>query len=155
MPDHPADIAVTSSAFAEGAAIPSRFSCEGADVSPALSLGSLPNGTQSLAIIVEDPDAPSGTFTHWLLWNLPPTQNLTEGADVAALGARVGTNDFGNRTYQGPCPPPGAPHHYLFRVFALDASIDLAAGAKRTAFYDAVTSHELGQGQLTGTFQRS
>lgn len=145
-------LTVGSSSFAANGPIPSRFSCVGADVTPELHWSSPPAGTKSLAVIVEDPDAPGGTFIHWVLFGVPPdTRSLGEGA--SAPGS-TGQNDFGRSGYGGPCPPPGRPHHYHFKVFALDRELDLPAGASAGELHRAMRGHILAQGEVVGTFGR-
>jgi Raf kinase inhibitor-like YbhB/YbcL family protein len=148
-----AALTVTSKAFASGGAIPVDHSCDGADRSPPLTWSAPPEGTKSLAIVVDDPDAPGGTFTHWLAFNLPATAlALPENADVAALGAEEGTNGFGRAGYGGPCPPRREMHRYYFRVFALDAPLAAKAGATRDGVDGAMAGHVLAEGSLMGTF---
>jgi Raf kinase inhibitor-like YbhB/YbcL family protein len=146
-------LVLTSTAFGDGEPIPDRFTCEGADVSPPLAWAELPPGTASLALLVDDPDAPGGTFTHWLAWDIDPAAGaIGEGAVLPAEGK----NGFGHRGYGGPCPPRGdGPHRYLFRLFALDAPLDLDAGANKGSFQAALAGHVLAAGELTGTYERS
>jgi Raf kinase inhibitor-like YbhB/YbcL family protein len=148
-----ADFELTSSAFDEGEPIPRKYSCEGENTSPPLSWGSLPEGTRSLALIVHDPDAPIGDFTHWLGWNVDPGGGgLEEGGHAPVEGA----NGFGENGYGGPCPPPGhGPHRYVHELFALDAELDLGEGASREQLEDAIEGRVLGGAELVGTYQRS
>lgn len=147
-------ISVRSQAFENGEAIPSRYTCSGANVSPPLSWSGAPAATQSLALTVIDPDAPGKAFVHWVLYNLPPaTTELPEGGPLPA-GSLQGRNDFGGNRYQGPCPPPGAPHHYHFKIYALDAQLSLPAGASEPSFESASKGHVLATGELIGTFKR-
>lgn len=153
------DIEVTSAAFHEGETIPAQYTCDGDNVSPPLRWGRLPKDSQSLALICEDPDAPSGTFVHWLIFNLPPiVSDLPEAMptyqDLEETGAIQGRNDFNNIGYDGPCPPPGNPHRYYFRLYALDTKLELTAGAKKREFMRALEGHILGEGHLMGTYQR-
>ncbi len=149
---------LSTTAFAEGGSIPARYTCDGANLSPALSWKDVPAGTQSLALIADDPDAPVGTWTHWLLWNLPPQASfLPEAAPPAASldnGARQGTNDFRRLGYGGPCPPPGKPHRYFFKLYALDTRLDLKPGAPRSALEQAMKGHILAQAAWMGTYER-
>lgn len=149
---------LSSSAFQEGGEIPTKYTCEGQDVSPTLTWGGLPAGTQSLALIVDDPDAPVGVFTHWVLFNLPAdSRGLPEAMPTQAQlsdGSLQGKNDFGKIGYGGPCPPPGRPHRYQFTLYALDQTLDLKAGASKKQVLDAMQGHILAQGRLTGTYQR-
>ena len=151
-------LTVSSSAFQEGAKIPARYTCEGQDISPPLTWSKPPAGTKSLALIVDDPDAPGGVFTHWVLFNLPPqTTELAEAIPTQAElpnGARQGKTDFGRVGYGGPCPPPGRPHHYQFTVYALDQTLDLKAGASKRELIRAMEGHILAQDRLTGLYQR-
>jgi Raf kinase inhibitor-like YbhB/YbcL family protein len=143
-------IHLSSSAFSAGGKIPPQFTCEGANVNPQLELQGIPPGTKSLALVMEDPDAPSGLFTHWLLWNISPaTAQIAEKS--APSGAVQGTNDFGKPGYGGPCPPSGT-HRYIFRVMALDRTLDLKADAKRAEFDKAIAGHVLATGELMGRF---
>ncbi|MEE9227863.1 MAG: YbhB/YbcL family Raf kinase inhibitor-like protein [Acidimicrobiia bacterium] len=149
---------VTSSAFAAGEPIPTRYTCDGADLSPPLAWSEVPQGTQSLALIADDPDAPMGTWVHWVLYGLPAdTRELPEGvpAEETVLdGARQGTNDFRRIGYGGPCPPPNGPHRYFFKLFALDAEPELGPGATKDELLAAMRGHVLGGGQLMGLYQR-
>jgi Raf kinase inhibitor-like YbhB/YbcL family protein len=142
---------VTSSAFQEGANIPSKFTCADADTSPPLQIADIPSEAKSLALVVDDPDAPSGLFTHWTVWNIPPqTGSVREGS--APKGVQ-GTNDFGKSGYGGPCPPSGT-HRYYFKVFALDRELDLPSGAKRGQLDAAMKGHVVAQGELMGRYSR-
>jgi Raf kinase inhibitor-like YbhB/YbcL family protein len=143
---------LASSAFEAGERIPRPHSCEGEDVSPPLSWQGLPEGTRSLALIVDDPDAPSGTFTHWIAWAIDPASGgFAEGEPAP----REGRNDFGEQGYRGPCPPPGhGPHRYFFRIFALEAEPDLEPGAGRDELEDAIQGRTLGGTELIGTYER-
>ena len=142
---------ITSSAFQEGGNIPSKFTCEGSDTSPPLQISGVPSDAKSLVLIADDPDAPGGLFTHWLVWNIPPqTSSIPEGS--AAKGVQ-GANDFGKSGYRGPCPPPGT-HRYSFKVFALDRELDLRSGAKRSEVDTATKGHVVAQGELVGLYGR-
>jgi len=150
--------ALKSTAFANGGEIPRRYTCDGADLSPALSWDDLPAGAQSLALIADDPDAPVGTWTHWIAWNIPAKATLLpEGVPkVEALdnGARQGRNDFKRIGYGGPCPPPGKPHRYFFKLYALDARLDVKAGAGRSELELAMKPYVLSQTAWMGTYRR-
>ncbi len=152
-------ITLTSAAFAEGGKIPSRYTCDGADVSPPLSWSGVPAEARSLALICEDPDAPSGTWSHWAIYNLPPTlTGLPEGVPRTAAttdNARQGSNDFKRLGYGGPCPPPGKPHRYFFILYALDVPLALEAGKTRADLLRAMEGHIVAEGRLMGTYQRS
>jgi Raf kinase inhibitor-like YbhB/YbcL family protein len=146
-----AKMKITSSAFQEGGNIPSKFTCDGSDTSPPLQITGVPSEAKSLVLIVDDPDAPSGLFTHWLIWNIPPqTNSVAEGS--APKGVQ-GTNDFGKSGYRGPCPPPGT-HRYSFKIFALDRELDLRSGAKRGQVDAAMKGHVIAQGELVGRYAR-
>lgn len=151
-------LSVTSAAFREGETIPSRYTCEGEDISPPLAWDQPPEGTRSLVLIVDDPDAPGGTFTHWVLFNLPAGQKQLPEAVPSRpqldSGARQGKTDFGREGYGGPCPPPGNPHRYRFTVYALDRTLDLEAGALRPRVEEAMQGAVLARGRLTGFYQR-
>lgn len=150
--------ALDSTAFAQGGEIPARYTCEGANVSPALSWKDTPAGTRALALIADDPDAPAGTWTHWMVWNLPPrATSLPEGVPAVPTldnGARQGQNDFHRLGYGGPCPPPGHPHRYFFKLFALNMRLDLQPGAGRRELDDAMQGHVIGQAERMGVFRR-
>src|SRR5688572_17127170 len=148
-------ITVTSPAFAEGARIPVDHTCDGKDIMPEWVLSSPPEGTKSLILIVEDPDAPSGTFTHMVAFNVSPDlRKLPMGAELTGAGdaARFGLNDFQAAHYSGPCPPKGEAHRYRFRVIALDTSLKLPEGAPRSQIDEGMDGHILGEGMLTGHF---
>ncbi len=151
-------LSLSSIAFQGGGRVPVKYTCEGQDVSPPLIWSEPPQGTQSLALIVDDPDAPGGVFTHWVLFNIPPDSGeLPEAMPTQAQlpsGALQGKNDFGKIGYGGPCPPPGRPHHYCFTLYALDRVLDLKAGVSKKQVLDAMQGHILAQGELTGTYQR-
>jgi Raf kinase inhibitor-like YbhB/YbcL family protein len=143
---------LTSSAFQAGERIPRRHSCEGEDVSPPLSWGGLPDGTDSLALIVDDPDAPVGTFTHWVAWGI---EGSSSGLGEGEAAPREGRNDFGETGYRGPCPPPGhGPHRYFFRLFALGAAPDVEPGAGREELEAAIRAQVLDSAELSGTYER-
>jgi hypothetical protein len=145
-----------SNAFAEGAMIPGIHTCEGADLSPALEWSGEPAATKSFALILDDPDAPAGTWNHWLLWDLPAsTHSLAQGFKPPQPG-QSGTNDFGKLGYGGPCPPKGhGPHRYYFKLFALDvATLNLRPGAKRADLDAALAGHILDQAQYFGRYER-
>jgi Raf kinase inhibitor-like YbhB/YbcL family protein len=151
-------IEITSSAFTEGNPIPIEYTCDGSDVSPDLKWGTLPPETRSLALVCDDPDAPSGTFVHWVMYAIPPTENqLQKGVPkIPTLpnGTKQGTNGFGRIGYGGPCPPRGAPHHYFFRIYALDTRIDQPGGMSRAQLDQAMKGHIVAEGHVMGTYQR-
>lgn len=150
-------ISLSSDVFSDGEAIPSRFTCDGEDVSPPLSWSGAPEQTQSFALSMDDPDAPVGVFTHWVLFNVPASaQGLPEGVPKSErldTGGVQGRNDFGQTGYGGPCPPGGT-HHYRFFLYALDAALDLDPGASKQQVLDVIQGHILGEAQLTGTYAR-
>jgi Raf kinase inhibitor-like YbhB/YbcL family protein len=142
---------ITSSAFQQGGNIPSRFTCDGGNTSPPLQITGVPSEAKTLVIIADDPDAPSGLFTHWLVWNIPSRTNaIAEGSTPKGVH---GTNDFGKSGYGGPCPPSGT-HRYYFRVFALDRELALGPGAKRSQLDAAMKGHVIAQGELMGRYAR-
>ena len=148
-----ASITVTSKSFSSNGPIPIDYTCDGKEVSPQVTWSSPPEGTKSIALVVDDPDAPSGTFTHWLVYNLPPdTTALAEGVDPSTLGAKIGMNDSESVRYGGPCPPKMQIHRYRFHVYALDAALGLKDGADRAALDTNMNAHVLGEGTLYGTF---
>ena len=149
---------LASTAFKNGEVIPQKYTCEGADVSPALSWAEAPQGTKTLVLIVDDPDAPVGTWVHWVLFNLPATARaLTEAVPktATAVGGLQGRNDFQQIGYGGPCPPRGKPHRYFFKLYALDAVLDLRPGATKRDVEAAMKGHIQANGELMGTYQRS
>lgn len=151
-------LVLTSPAFVDGAAIPARYTCDGENVSPVLSWQGVPDSARSLAVIVDDPDAPAGTWVHWVLYGLSPDRNeLPEGVparDTVLDGALQGRNDFKNIGYGGPCPPRGQEHRYVFRVYALGARPELGPGATKADLLDAIEGHVLAEGRLTGLYRR-
>jgi Raf kinase inhibitor-like YbhB/YbcL family protein len=146
------DFALESSAFEHAKPIPARHTCEGEDLSPPLRWTNVPDGTRSLALIVDDPDAPSGVFTHWVAWGLDP--NVGELGEGEAAPSE-GKNDFGASGYRGPCPPPGhGAHRYHFRLYALEAELVLGSGAAKTELEQAIEGHVLTTAELVGTYER-
>ena len=149
-------IQVTSGAFAEGRPIPDKYTGQGEDLSPPLQWSGAPAGAQSFALICEDPDAPMGTFTHWIVYNMPPaTAALSENVpktETLPNGTRQGKNDFGNIGYNGPAPPPGKTHHYYFRLYALDTVLNLDSGTTKNDVVSAMKGHVLAQGDAMGTY---
>jgi Raf kinase inhibitor-like YbhB/YbcL family protein len=150
---------VSSTAFEEGGMLPPRFTCDGEGISPPLKWTEVPDGTQSFVLICEDPDAPGSTFTHWLLYNLSAgSRNLGEGIlndEALSIGARQGTNSFGDVGYGGACPPQGdREHRYVFKLYALDADLALEPGAKKEQLLEAIRDRVLAETQLTGRYKR-
>ena len=147
-----AKMKITSSAFQEGGDIPSKFSRDGGNANPPLRIEGTPANAKSLVLIVDDPDAPVGLFTHWLVWNIDPkTTEIPEKG--VPKGAVEGTNDYPNLGYGGPQPPSGT-HRYYFKIFALDQTLDLRSGAKRRELDKAMRGHVVAQGQLMGRYTR-
>ncbi len=157
--EHPEDVemTITSTAFQDGATIPARYTCDGEDISPALSWSGAPEGTQSFVIILDDPDAPGGTFNHWVIFNIPADASGLEEAVATTPqlenGARQGTNSFGEIGYGGPCPPPGTEHHYHFILYAIDQTLDLSTGATKTQVLDAIEGHIVAKTEIVGLYQ--
>jgi Raf kinase inhibitor-like YbhB/YbcL family protein len=153
-----ASIPLTSSAFVPGGTIPVAHTCDGPDSSPPLAWGEPPQGTRSFALICDDPDAPMGTWVHWVLFNLPgTTRSLSEKFPTDGelpTGARQGKNDFGRLGYGGPCPPRGPAHRYHFRLYALDTTVDLKVGARKDELEASIRGHVLGEGDLMGKYGR-
>lgn len=140
---------VRSSAFSHKGHIPSRYTCDGEDINPSLEIGNIPEGTKSLALIMEDPDAPGGTFDHWLVWNISPNEAISERANPGISG----TNSFGKTGYGGPCPPRGS-HRYYFKAYALDTTLDLLAGSDKKSLIHAMKEHVLAEGVLMGLYEK-
>jgi len=151
-------LTLSSSAFASGGAIPKQFTCDAANLSPALDWNSAPAGTKALALMVDDPDAPVGTWVHWVVYDLPAdATGLAQGMpadETLKNGAKQGVNDFRKVGYGGPCPPAGRPHRYVFKLYALDASTGLQPRATKADVFKAIQGHVLAEAQLIGTYQR-
>lgn len=145
-------IQLSSSAFKDGETIPKKYSCDGENLSPPLSWGELPQGTRSLALIMDDPDAPVGTFVHWVLFDLPA--DLSGFPEGGPAGGTDGTNSTRKGGYTGPCPPRGSIHRYYFKLYALDQLLSLETGATKAEVEQTMRDHVLGQGQLMGRFGR-
>jgi Raf kinase inhibitor-like YbhB/YbcL family protein len=150
--DAPATITVTSTAFGEGEVIPQRYTCDGDEVSPPLAWSGVPDGAAALALVVDDPDAPSGTFTHWVVLDIPVGTTSSDESGVPAGGVQA-TSSAGDAVYAGPCPPGGT-HHYRFTVVALDAETGLGDGASLDDALEAVDEHAVARGTLTATYTR-
>ncbi len=160
MTPHPSrtetTLSLSSSVIENNAPVPKKYTGDGDDVSPPLAISKLPDETQSIVIIMDDPDAPDGTFAHWLVWDLPPeVREIPEGADITALGGFEGTNDFNRTGYGGPAPPPGNAHRYYFRVYALRDPVELPTGTGRGELEDAIRGKTIASGELMGTYQRT
>jgi Raf kinase inhibitor-like YbhB/YbcL family protein len=150
-------ITITSTAFTEGGMIPRQYTCDGEDISPPLAWTGVPDGTKSLALICDDPDAPVGTWVHWVLFSMPPSAKelgaKVPPKEILENGAKQGINDFRRIRYNGPCPPGGT-HRYVFKFYALDTQIALDAGSTKTQLLKAMEGHILAEGQLTGKYSR-
>lgn len=151
-------IEITSAAFHDGGSIPSKYTCDGQDVSPPLKWNSIPEGTKSIALIVDDPDAPRGDWVHWVVYDLPPSlrelpERVPPDEKILGNGGRQGNTDFGKIGYGGPCPPSGI-HRYYFKMYALDKELGLAPGASKGELLKAMETHVLAEGQLMGKYAR-
>ena len=140
---------ITSPAFKNNGFIPSKFTCQGEDINPTLIIEDIPEGTKSLALILDDPDAPMGTWVHWILYNVPVISRIEEGS----IPGKQGFNDFRGTDYGGPCPPFGT-HRYVFRLYALDVILDMEEGAGRNALERAMEGHILERAELTGLYKK-
>ena len=138
-----------STVFSHNGHIPPLYTCEGKNINPPLKVENIPDGTKTLALIVEDPDAPRGVFTHWIMWNISPNEAIAENSNPGISG----TNSFGKTGYGGPCPPSGE-HRYFFRVFALDIELDLSTSSKKEDLLDAMKGHILANAELMGVYQK-
>jgi hypothetical protein len=149
---------ISSASFPNGGDIPKKYTCDGADISPELSWSEPPQGTKSFTIIAEDPDAPAGTWTHWVLFDVAEaTTSLAENVnkiDELPGGERQGRNDFRKIGYNGPCPPPGKPHRYFYRIFALSEKLNLEPGTGKPEVEKAMEGRVLGQAEWMGKYQR-
>jgi Raf kinase inhibitor-like YbhB/YbcL family protein len=156
--ENPMSLTLSSPSFSNGGDIAKKFTCDGADVSPQLSWTDPPAGTQAFALLADDPDAPVGNWNHWTMWNLPPSsRGVPEGMSKDAHlpdGSEQGLNDFPKVGYNGPCPPPGKPHRYYFRLFALDAKLDLKPRAGKRDLEAAMKGHVLAQAEWMGRYGR-
>ncbi len=151
-------IQIKSTAFADGESIPQKYTCDEEDISPPLSWENAPDRTKSFALICDDPDAPSGTWVHWVIYDLQPTTTQLPEAvpanEEVLNGAKQGRNDFSRIGYGGPCPPKGNAHRYYFKLYALDSVLNLRAGATKGDVENAITGHIVGEGRLMGTYKR-
>lgn len=141
---------ISSAVFKAGEMIPSKYTCEGANVNPPLDIKDIPGDAKCLTLIVDDPDAPNGTWVHWVVWNIPVTHHLKE----RHVPGKEGVNDFQQHRYGGPCPPSGT-HRYFFKVYALDALLDLPADARKSDLEKAMSEHIVGFGELIGLYRRN
>jgi Raf kinase inhibitor-like YbhB/YbcL family protein len=143
---------ISSSAFSDGGSIPAKYTCDGANSSPPLSIEGVPPAAKSLALIMDDPDAPSGTFDHWIVWNIDPkAAAIAEGQSPQGVAGR---NGFGKSGYGGPCPPSGE-HRYYFRLYALDTTLNLQPSSKKTDLQNAMKGHTLADAQMMGRYKRA
>ena len=142
-------VQLISPAFAPDQMIAKRFSCQGADINPCLEIKNIPEGTQSLALIMDDPDSPTGSWVHWLAYNIPPTDRIEENSNPG----KAGINDFGYEQYSGPCPGY-EPHRYLFKLYALDTVLDLGNGADKEMLVKAMQGHTVDKAELVGIYER-
>jgi Raf kinase inhibitor-like YbhB/YbcL family protein len=140
---------VISTVFSHNGHIPPKYTCEGENINPPLKVENIPAGAKTLALIVEDPDAPRGTFDHWIVWNISPNEAIAEGSTPGING----TNSFGKTGYGGPCPPSGV-HRYFFKVFALDTELDLLGGSAKNELLDAMKGHVLASAEVMGLYQK-
>ncbi len=143
---------ISSPNFKHNEHIPAKFTCDGADVNPALAIENVPANAKSLALIVDDPDAPAGTWVHWVVWNIDPMVTTIKENSVPS-GAQQGINDFRNRNYGGPCPPSGT-HRYYFKLYALDATLTPGANTTKAALEKAMKGHIVAQNELIGLYKR-
>jgi Raf kinase inhibitor-like YbhB/YbcL family protein len=147
-----AELSITSPAFGDGQKIPEKYTCDGQNVSPPLTMENVPPGTKSLALVVEDPDAPHGLFIHWTLWNINPRLAALE-ENSQPRESVCGKNSWGHNSYGGPCPPSGT-HHYEFRLYALDSTLDISGNASREQLGEAMDTHILAVALLTGLYSK-
>lgn len=143
------ELTITSPAFKKKGFIPSKYTCDGDDVSPPLNIEGLPEGTKSLVLIVDDPDAPIGTWDHWIVWNIPPLEKIEENS----VPGIEGVNDFRKHSYGGPCPPSGT-HRYFFKVYALDTKLVLNPNSRKKNVERAMEGHMLAKGEIIGVYNR-
>ncbi len=141
---------VRSVAFSHGGHIPPKYTCEGENINPPLDISGFPENTKSLAVVVEDPDAPRGVYDHWVVWNVPPNEAIAENSRPGVSGR----NSFGNTGYGGPCPPSGS-HRYFFKVYALDRNVDIQAGSDKKTLEEAMKDHVLASGELMAHYQKN
>jgi len=142
-------LTIAAPAFENNGFIPSKYTCDGDDINPALNIDDIPPETKSLVLIADDPDAPMGTFDHWVVWNIPPTNKIEEDS----VPGTEGLNDFGKHSYGGPCPPSGT-HRYFFKVYALDAKLNLNPNSRKKDVEKTMQGHILAQGEIIGIYKR-
>lgn len=146
------DLPITSPAFVHKTAIPARYTCDGLDINPPLTFDAVPDGAKSLALIVDDPDAPAGMWVHWVVWNIPPHVREIKENRLPA-GVTQGLNDWKRNRYGGPCPPSGT-HRYFFKIYALDTTLNLPLSTKKDELEHAMRGHIIAQSELMGTYRR-
>lgn len=144
---------LTSPSFENNGFIPSKFTCDGGDINPELHIQNVPGGTKSLALVMDDPDAPGRTFTHWLVWNINPETTLIK-EESSASESSEGATDFDRVGYGGPCPPSGVPHRYFFKLYALDVILELRAGAIKNELEKEINKHLIAKAELVGLYKR-
>lgn len=147
-----AAMTISSPVFADGEKIPAKYTCEGENVNPPLAFSGVPAGAKSLALIVDDPDAPVGTWVHWVLWNIPPV-TAEIGENSVPAGAVQGLNDWRQNRWGGPCPPSGV-HRYFFKVYALDTAFELLESTAKAGLERAMAGHVLARGEFHGTYKK-
>ena len=151
-------LTISSAAFNEGERIPDKYTCEGEDISPQLTWRDAPEGTKSFSLICDDPDAPMGTWDHWLIYNIPADSEVLSEAvptdESLTDGSKQGLNSWEKKSYGGPCPPPGDPHRYFFKLYALDTMLTLTGDVNKSTLENAMQEHILAEAQLMGTFSR-
>jgi len=146
---------IFSNSFQANGFIPKKFTCDGKDISPNLKWSNFTENIKSFVIIMDDPDAPVGTWVHWVLYNIPPNINeLPEGADINNFGAKQGKNSWGKNSYGGPCPPPGKPHRYFFKIYALDISTDFPEGLTKEEVLEKIENHIISRAEIMGYYKR-
>jgi len=143
------ELTITSSVFGNNGFIPAKYTCDGADVNPPLKIQGIPEGTQSLVLIIDDPDAPMGTWDHWVVWNIPPVEKIDEDS----VPGIEGPNSSNKRSYGGPCPPSGT-HRYFFKVYALDTKLDLKPNSRKKDVERGIKGHILAKGEIVGLYRR-
>jgi len=143
------DLIITSPIFAHNSLIPAKYTCDGENVNPPLNINGIPEGTRSLVLIVDDPDAPMGTWVHWVVWSLPPKATIEENM----ISETEGLNDFRRQQYGGPCPPSGT-HRYFFKVYALDTVLELSPNSRKKDVEKAMSGHKLAKGEIVGLYRR-
>jgi Raf kinase inhibitor-like YbhB/YbcL family protein len=143
-------LSLGSNSFKHNELIPTLYTCEGENINPSLKIKELPEGVEYLALIVDDPDAPKGTFTHWVVWNIPPSHLIDENS---LTGGMEGLNDYNKHTYMGPCPPSGT-HRYFFKIYALDKKINLEEDSRKEDLEKAMEGHIIAYGELIGLYKK-